>query len=1039
MEPLFERNAVVQRVNQPESVGVILGSFWDDQTETWTYRVQFGNTINALPESSLRTLDQASDPWEKMQKRSFSGVEHFRNLITFHKLISPTARVAYAYSTARTLFFPHQFKPLLKFLNNSGKGILIADDVGLGKTIEAGYILRELQARQELERVIVLVPARLGIKWKREMQLRFEEDFEIVKGSDLIDFSRKIETGKEVMPFKWIVSYEGARSERVREAIENAQPNIDFLIVDEAHRLRNTETSQYKLGRILCDLADTSIFLTATPVQNRLEDLWNLLRLLSPDEFPDWEIFLQQVRANRLILECQQSLSKRPADVKKVKEILGNTNIVKGLGAPVSEIFLQSILNRLDDNNHSTEDLAELSSDVSQLNILGHMISRTRKSEAMPNCARREAMWTKVKFSHPEQSIYESVENLCRTNPNENSASSWGFRMATMMAYRATASCIPAAIEYFSEKLASKEKEYKRNLDYYFESGELASEIEFVSEDSEKDVSNWFEKKRDFLSELIDYWQINGGIDTKLTMLTDAIEKIWKEDNERGLPNRKIVIFSFFRKTLEYLRKSLSEDGIKLQLIYGPVKLKDREKAIEDFLSNDEVNILLTSEVGGEGIDLQKASVLFNYDLPWNPMVVEQRIGRLDRIGQTAEKILIVNLVVNESIEERILQRLLNKIGIFESTIGEIDPIIGDQIEDLTRKALSGVLSPEQLEDELKKEERAIANRTVEAKQVRTQANNLFTSDQSLLDEISALTGERQIPKDADLLVFVNKFLADRYPSYQITNDSLNRVVSVNFSPKLGLDMEKAFKLGNDVSSFGRKISSGSVSLTISREVGYRHTNANLIHIKHPLIRFILSELEGKFGNETFCLAVPSSSVLEPGFYAFAINMIEIRGDQTRNKLAIAVTDITKDRIWLEKSETNTILSEMLDQGKSIADNLFPSMDFKNLENRLLKGLSKLRKEIDDREHSFAQARTEQRKAISIRLAQMKLEKTKLRLHNLMNSDAKPFAVKMGESKVLKAQEGLDLILKSYEETAPVGVESWTDIAVGLLKVGDNL
>lgn len=1035
---MFERNAAVQRVNQPESVGIILGSFWDDQTETWTYKVQFGNSTIALPESSLRPLVQVSDPWEKMQNRSFSGVEHFRNLLTFHKLISPTSRVAYAYSTARTLFFPHQFKPLLKFLDNSGKGILIADDVGLGKTIEAGYILRELQARQETERVIVLAPARLGIKWKKEMQSRFEEDFEIIKGSDLVNFSRSIEAGKEVMPFKWIVSYEGARSEKVREAIENAQPSLDFLIVDEAHRLRNTETSQFKLGRILCDLADTTIFLTATPVQNRLEDLWNLLRLLSPDEFPDWDIFLQQVRANRLILECQQSLSKRPADITKVKEILGNTNIVKGLGAPVSEVFLQSILDRLDENNHSTEDLAELSADVSRLNILGHMISRTRKSEAMPNCARREAMWTKVRFSPPEQSIYESVENLCRTNPNENYSISWGFRMATMMAYRATASCIPAAIEYFSEKLASKEKEYKRNLDYYFESGELAAESEFASDDSENDVSDWFEKKRDFLSELIDYWQINGGIDTKLKTLTDAIEEIWNEDRERGLPNRKIVIFSFFKKTLEYLRKSLSEKGIKLQLIYGPVKLKDRESAIEDFLSNDAVNILLTSEVGGEGIDLQKASVLFNYDLPWNPMVVEQRIGRLDRIGQAAEKILIVNLVVNESIEERILQRLLNKIGIFESTIGEIDPIIGDQIEDLTRKALSGVLSPEELEDELKKEERAIANRTVEAKQIQNQANNLFTSDQSLLDEISALTGERQIPKDADLLGFVNKFLADRYPGYQITDDSLNKVVSVKFSPKLGLDMEKAFKLGNDVPSFGRKISAGSVLLTISREVGYRHTNANLIHIKHPLIRFILSESEGKIGNETFCLAIRNSSVLESGFYAFAINMIEIRGEQTRNKLAMAVINLTNDKIWLEKNDTNTILTEILDQGKSVSDSLFPPIDFKNLENRLNQGLNKLRKEIDDREISFAQARTEQRKAISIRLAQMKLEKTKLRFDNLMNSEAKPFALKMGESKVLKAQEGLDSTLKSFEEISSVGVESWNDIAVGLLKVGGN-
>src|SRR5207245_5766383 len=112
----------------------------------------------------------------------------------------------------------------------------------------------------------------------------------------------------------------------------------------------------------------------------------------------------------------------------------------------------------------------------------------------------------------------------------------------------------------------------------------------------------------------------------------------------------------------------------------------DGELAIDTFLLQDEVNVLLTSEVGGEGIDLQKACVVINYDLPWNPMVVEQRIGRVDRIGQESPVIYIFNFVVEESVEERILARLLRRIDIFRESVGELDDIIGDQIEELTIK-----------------------------------------------------------------------------------------------------------------------------------------------------------------------------------------------------------------------------------------------------------------------------------------------------------------------------------------------------------------
>lgn len=1037
MEPKFKAKEIVQKKNQPESVGIVLDPNWDDQTETWSYKVQFGNTITALPESSLIHLEEIKSVWDKLRNSNVSGIEHFKNTLTFHKLKSPTARVAYAFSTARTLFFPHQFKPLLKFLDNGGRGILIADDVGLGKTIESGYILRELQARRNIERIVILVPARLGIKWKREMRQRFEEDFEIVKGSDLLRLAEQIESGKELPPFKWIVSYESARREHIRAALESAQPVIDLFISDEAHRLRNTETLQHKLGRLLCDLSDNSVFLTATPVQNSLDDLWNLLRLLSEDEFPDREIFMQQVAANRAILDCQRYLSERPPRFDEAIDKLSGFKTAQALGAPVSDNFFSSILERLQKGSHAREDIAELKADIAQLNILGHVISRTRKSEAMPDCARREAMWNPIDLSPPEQRIYDSVEELCRVGAGGTGSESWGFQMATMMAFRATASCIPAAIEYFKERLEAKKSELEQSFDYYFEAGELAGNFENRKENAKRAVSDWFGRKSLVLTELVEYWQAEGGIDTKFEKLINAVNDVWDEDLDNKAPKRKIVIFSFFRKTLEYLRRSLSERGIGLRMIHGLVSLEDREKAIDDFLTRDDVPVLLTSEVGGEGIDLQRASVLFNYDLPWNPMVVEQRIGRLDRIGQQADKIVIVNFVVSASIEQKILQRLLDKIGIFETTIGEIDPIIGDEIENLTRRALSGVLTAEQLEEEIEKEERAIANRTVEARHVEVEAGNLFTSDQSLLDEIKAMTGEKQIPTEQDLLAFLNRFLAERYPGCQISETAISKTVQVRFASNLGLDMERARpELGNDVPSFGRRIAAGPLSLTVSREVGYRHIHSDLIHINHPLVRFVINEMDGRFTNEAFCLGVNSSSVLDTGYYAFVISMLKMKGQNARNKMAIGFIELSSNRYWSDNSDTVTIVSEILEKGRSIGSAGFPDFDSKIVEDRLNKCIAHIRNEIDQRELSLAETRRDQRHAISVRLAEIKLQKARARLHSFIDSGAKPFAVKMGESKVSKAEDDLTSTLNLFEAPIQAGIDSWTEIAAGLLKVG---
>src|SRR5437016_5949829 len=316
----FKPGEYVQRVNQPELAGIVRELRWDGQVESWNYLVQFGAQLRAVPEEALEAVTVVESPWESFEQGNLSGKTHLVFTLTYERLKSPPARIAHSFATARTHFYPHQFKPLLKFLDNPGKSVLIADDVGLGKTIEAAYILRELDAHQAIERVLIVVPARLRSKWEKELRQRFGEQFKIVRGADLIEQANRVAKGRELEEFRWITSFESTRSEEVRTALDEVPLPIDILIVDEAHRLRNPETLQHKVGSVLTRSANAVVFLTATPVQNKLEDLWNLLKLLSPDEFSEWPLFQEQIKGNRLILAAQKALTTHPPDYKSAKE-----------------------------------------------------------------------------------------------------------------------------------------------------------------------------------------------------------------------------------------------------------------------------------------------------------------------------------------------------------------------------------------------------------------------------------------------------------------------------------------------------------------------------------------------------------------------------------------------------------------------------------------------------------------------------------------------------------------------------------------------
>jgi superfamily II DNA or RNA helicase len=1030
--PRFLSGDVVQRVNQPDAIGIVRESRWDEQAESWNYSVQFGAQLRVVPEEGLREVVPIISPWQTLFEGSFAGREHFIFTLTYHRLRRPPTRIAFSFGTSRTQFYSHQFKPLLKFMDSPSKRLLIADDVGLGKTIEAGYILRELQARQSVERILVLVPARLVTKWKRELLDRFNEPFDIVKKSNLLALAERLRQGREPEPFRWIVSYESARPEEVRESIDETQLPIDVLIADEAHRMRNPDSLQHRLGTALCRSADTVVFLSATPVQNKLEDLWHLLRLLSPAEFTSWPLFQNQIQSNSHLIAVQKYIAQRPADFESAKESL-NKFFRTRAGRQLSKTEMaRSINERLFESPADRRELVALQTDIATLSPIAHIISRTRKVDALANRPVRDPRWYPVALTELERKIYESVEALCRlSSPGSND--SWGFHMKLMMAYRMTASCIPAAMQYFTDSLNARQPGLS--------AGELMDEVE---EDNERpkaasESPMWTGQSRVHLNETVQLYSQVQGTDSKLDSLLEAFHSIWDEDDQHNRPRRKIVVFSYFRKTLEYLAGALREQKIANRMIHGGVAVADREVAIDEFLERSDVFVLLTSEVGGEGIDLQRASVVVNYDLPWNPMVVEQRIGRVDRIGQEAARIIIVNLVVKDSIEERILERLLKKIDIFKESVGELDPIVGEQIERLTTEYLRGDLSQAELDKSLEATGNAIARSIEEARKMLSRVDSLLTADQGLVDEINATIGERQIPSEQDLLLFLNAFLADRVPGCQIPTKATSQVVPVDFRGHLVSQLERAsVNDGPEAAMFAKRIMGGPIQITLSRDVAYRHPRAELFHLRHSLVRFAVADTSNssRLSSKCFCLKLARSNYLTPGNYIFATSIVEIFSYRATTRLIAAFAELDGNRVWGDPDETTPFILEILDRGES-AEPL--RVDRQNLERakvQLQGALNLVVAEWNKREQSLDEARRQLHHAALVGALELRVQREQDRLSALQGRGTGGFPFRMAEARLSKASQELDAA-RSVVITPHWDPPDQEEIAVGILRIGE--
>jgi SNF2 family DNA or RNA helicase len=563
-------------------------TYWLEYRAPGRFRL-IAESGSSVPANGELVTDQGVpiifDPrdWSVLQEagESRSGLEAF-------DLALQAARLATHAGFDRLICLPlvrdielleHQIRTAKTVLRRFRGRAMLCDEVGLGKTIEAGLVLSELMIRGLVRSVLVLVPPSLIEQWQGEMRRKFS--IELISHDD--------PSFRERGPAAWnefdrvIASIHTAKREPHKSSI--LARRWDMIIVDEAHHLRNRNTQSWKFASEI--QKQFILLLTATPVQNNLEELFNLVTLLEPGLLNTARQF------QRHFMDKRDKLT--PRNVDELHELLAEVMI------------------------------------------------RNRRSTVGLQFTRRWARTESLSLSPPEHSLYQDVTEFVRDH-------------------------LRAAQARQAEKDKDKGKE-----------GAGLNRMALLSLQMAMGSSS--QAAAGTLRKIAEQPKLPASDRTRLTSLAEralAQHQSTKVRRLLGLLDEfgdKMVIFTQFRATQELLERRLKEAGLGIAVFHGGLSRLEKETAIEQF--RGPARLLLCTEAGSEGRNLQFAHAVCNFDLPWNPMKIEQRIGRLSRIGQTHD-VYVFNLVAADTVEAAVLHLLEAKLNMFELVIGEVDMILGN-------------------------------------------------------------------------------------------------------------------------------------------------------------------------------------------------------------------------------------------------------------------------------------------------------------------------------------------------------------------------
>ncbi|MDC1059388.1 helicase-related protein [Planktomarina temperata] len=514
---------------------------------------------------------------------------------------------------------PHQLYALNRAMSRDRIRYLLADEVGLGKTIEAGLILRELKLRGMAKRILVVAPKGLVRQWQAEMRLHFGESFQFVEPSEFSAY-RQFRDDEENLwrlhdqaicsldSVKPLESRRGWSAEQLstynRERFEDLiSASWDLVIIDEAHRMGGStdQVARYKLGAALAEAAPYLLLLSATPHQGKTDQFHRLMQLLDRDSFPD-ENSISSDRVRPFVVRTEKRLA------------------IDAEGKPLFK-------------------------------------PRVTRTQAVAWLDRHSA----------QQGLYEAVTEYVRHGYNQAMASKQrhiGFLMILMQ--RLVTSSTAAIRATLERRLLALDDDH-RQLQLFSTDG--VGDWHELTGDDQIDVAVAFEalgdERKDVEALLFLAQETEAqGTDVKAEALLEQIYKIQQEEND---PELKVLVFTEFVPTQAMLAEFLESRGFSVTTLNGSMDLEARGRAQRAF--SGDVRILVSTDAGGEGLNLQFCHIIVNFDMPWNPMRVEQRIGRVDRIGQP-HIVRAINFVLEDTVEHRVREVIEAKLAIIAEEFG---------------------------------------------------------------------------------------------------------------------------------------------------------------------------------------------------------------------------------------------------------------------------------------------------------------------------------------------------------------------------------
>ena len=671
--------------------------------------VAFSTGISLVAINQLETLPQ--DPLQDLLQGNIGRAEPYglrlQALYLKHAYrFDPCAGL----SNARIEPELHQVYVAHRVVSKLRPRMILADEVGLGKTIEAGLVIKELRARKLLDRVIIITPASLTLQWQQEMRSKFNEDFEVIDRT-AIKYLSKNGGNPWTKRNNVICSLEFARRDDNFDSIVVA--DWDLAIFDEAHRVRRRligarveRTRAYELADELKEHTNGLLLLPATPMQLDKYELYSIIDLVEPGLYT----FQQYSNQSKNIPTLNDMLK----DILRWDEL-----------EPIKKQHIKSYSYlQLDADLEEEENRLRAEKILLKRHPLAEVMVRNRKA-VVGGFSDRKAKTYLVDLSQEEADIYEEVSDYIQRGYNkaqQEGRRAIGFVMVVYQKLLASSShALRKSLIQRIDKLRDQLEKTTIDRDKARPSGKrgrIEEDIELAHEAENPvhclegyDLAIDPAEIKDEITELrylVD--RLGNTRDAKASELLRIV---------RGnLNNSKIIIFTQFLNTQEFLRETLEMNGYDVAIFNGQMTLEQKEKSIQIFRNKSQ--ILITTEAGGEGRNFQFSNIMINYDLPWNPMKIEQRIGRLDRIGQKST-VYIYNLACRGTIEERILEVLDKRIGLFEESVGSLDPILGDFEKDIRNLILRSTGDNEKAFDEYSK---YIGDKVMKARKVEQLMDN---------------------------------------------------------------------------------------------------------------------------------------------------------------------------------------------------------------------------------------------------------------------------------------------------------------------------